>query len=51
MSHPYEILQDKCRSLRLAETAKELPILLREAEAKGWTWGKSEISPKSAIHV
>lgn len=38
MSQPYEILQDKCRTLRLAETAKELPNLLREAEAKGWTY-------------
>lgn len=38
MSQPYEILQDKCRTLRLAETAKELPSLLREAEAKGWTY-------------
>ena len=37
-SHPYEILQDKCRTLRLAETAKELPNLLREAEAKNWTY-------------
>lgn len=36
--HPYEILQDKCRTLRLAETAKELPNLLREAEAKNWTY-------------
>lgn len=25
-------------NLRLAETAKELPSLLREAEAKGWTY-------------
>ncbi|WNF36618.1 ATP-binding protein [Bacillaceae bacterium IKA-2] len=38
MSQPYQILQDKCRTLRLAETAKELPNLLREAEAKGWTY-------------
>ena len=38
MSQPYEILQEKCRALRLAETAKELPNLLREAEAKGWTY-------------
>jgi len=38
MSQPYEILQAKCRSLRLAETAKELPKFLREAEAKGWTY-------------
>lgn len=34
----YEQLQDKCRSLRLAESAKELPRLLREAESKGWTY-------------
>lgn len=38
MGHPCESLQDKCRTLRLAETAKELPNLLREAEAKGWTY-------------
>ncbi len=38
MKHPYESLQDKCRTLRLAESAKELPTLLREAEAKGWTY-------------
>lgn len=38
MSQPYEILQEKCRALRLAETAKELPNLLREAEVKGWTY-------------
>ena len=35
MKQPYEVLQDQCRTLRLAETAKELPNLLREAEAKG----------------
>jgi DNA replication protein DnaC len=38
MSHPYEKLQEQCRTLRLAETAKELPNFLREAEAKGWTY-------------
>jgi DNA replication protein DnaC len=38
MSQPYESLQEKCRTLRLAETAKALPSLLREAEAKGWTY-------------
>lgn len=38
MNHPFESLQDKCRTLRLAESAKELPVLLREAEAKGWTY-------------
>ncbi|ANU09624.1 hypothetical protein BBH88_04595 [Planococcus antarcticus DSM 14505] len=38
MSHPYEGLQEKCRTLRLAETAKELPNFLREAESKGWTY-------------
>lgn len=31
-------LQDQCRSLRLAETAKELPNLLRKAEAQQWTY-------------
>lgn len=38
MSQPFEELQDKCRSLRLAETAKELPAFLREAESKSWTY-------------
>ncbi|WP_408010163.1 IS21-like element helper ATPase IstB [Pseudalkalibacillus sp. A8] len=38
MSHPYIELQEKCRTLRLAETAKELPNFLREAEAKSWTY-------------
>jgi DNA replication protein DnaC len=38
MSHPFEELQDKCRTLRLAETAKELPTFLREAESKNWTY-------------
>ena len=38
MSHPFELLQDKCRTLRLAETAKELPNLLRKAELKNWTY-------------
>lgn len=34
----YEDLQDQCRTLRLAEAAKELPRILREAESKGWTY-------------
>jgi DNA replication protein DnaC len=38
MSHPFEELQDKCRTLRLAETAKEIPTFLREAESKNWTY-------------
>lgn len=38
MSDLYESLQEKCRVLRLAETAKELPRFLREAEAKSWTY-------------
>ncbi|NJP38642.1 IS21-like element helper ATPase IstB [Alkalicoccus luteus] len=38
MSHPFDSLQQQCRTLRLAETAKELPTLLRKAEAKGWTY-------------
>jgi DNA replication protein DnaC len=38
MSNPFEVLQDKCRTLRLAETAKELPTFLREAESKNWTY-------------
>lgn len=38
MTQPFELLQDKCRALRLAETAKVLPSLMREAEAKNWTY-------------
>lgn len=38
MSDLYVALQEKCRTLRLAETAKELPRFLREAEAKNWTY-------------
>lgn len=38
MSELYGALQEKCRTLRLAETAKELPRFLREAEAKSWTY-------------
>jgi DNA replication protein DnaC len=38
MSHPFEEIQDKCRTLRLAETAKEIPTFLREAESKNWTY-------------
>lgn len=30
-------LQDLCRSLRLAETAKELPSIIRKAESHQWT--------------
>lgn len=30
-------LQEQCRSLRLAETAKELPSFIRKAEAHQWT--------------
>ena len=33
MTHPMTQLQEQCRALRLAETAKELPDLLRKAEA------------------
>jgi DNA replication protein DnaC len=38
MTHPMTQLQEQCRSLRLAETAKELPTLLRKAEANQWTY-------------
>lgn len=38
MTDFYHELQEKCRALRLAETAKELPNTLREAELKGWTY-------------
>ncbi|CAM4040443.1 hypothetical protein MEZE111188_21470 [Mesobacillus zeae] len=35
MTSPFDRLQQQCRTVRLAETAKELPTLLRKAEAKG----------------
>ncbi|MET3696657.1 IstB-like ATP binding protein [Bacillus oleivorans] len=38
MTHPMTQLQEQCRSLRLAETAMELPNLLREAESRQWTY-------------
>lgn len=38
MTNPADGLQEKCRTLRLAETAKELPTLLRNAEAESWTY-------------
>lgn len=38
MTSPIELLQEKCRTLRLAETAKELPALLRNAESGSWTY-------------
>jgi len=38
MTHPMTQLQDQCRSLRLSETAKELPTLLRKAESHQWTY-------------
>lgn len=38
MTNPMINLQDKCRTLRLAETAKELPSILRKAEANSWTY-------------
>lgn len=38
MTHPMAQLQEQCRSLRLAETAKELPTLLRQAESNQWTY-------------
>jgi len=38
MSEIHEILQEKCLILRLFETAKNLPNLLREAERKNWTY-------------
>ncbi|MCF3945061.1 ATP-binding protein, partial [Oceanobacillus sp. APA_J-2(6-2)] len=38
MTEFYQELQEKCRALRLAETAKELPSMLREAESKGLTY-------------
>lgn len=38
MNQPVETLQQQCKQLRLAETARELPALLREAEKKNWTY-------------
>jgi len=38
MTEAYHDLQQKCRTLRLAETAKALPDMLRMAEAKNWTY-------------
>lgn len=38
MTSPATDLQEKCKSLRLAETAKELPELLRSAESENWTY-------------
>ncbi|GAA0504464.1 IS21-like element helper ATPase IstB [Salinibacillus aidingensis] len=38
MEQVYDHLQEKCRTLRLAETAKKLPEILRNAEAKNWTY-------------
>lgn len=38
MTSPVEALQDKFKTLRLAETAKELPTLLRSAESGSWTY-------------
>jgi len=38
MTHPMTQLQEQCRSLRLAETAKELPNILRKAESHQWTY-------------
>ena len=35
MTQPFEALQDICRALRLAETAKELPSFMHAAEDKG----------------
>ncbi|WP_240378209.1 IS21-like element helper ATPase IstB [Bacillus piscicola] len=40
MTEFYRELQNKCSTLRLAETAKELPNMLREAESKGWTYSE-----------
>lgn len=38
MTNTYDDLQQKCRTLRLAETAKELPNMLRMAESQNWTY-------------
>ncbi|MBT2584250.1 IS21-like element helper ATPase IstB [Planococcus sp. ISL-109] len=38
MTAPVTALQEKFRALRLAETAKELPALLRNAESENWTY-------------
>jgi len=38
MTSPVTALQEKFKNLRLAETAKELPELLRSAESESWTY-------------
>jgi|GEM_PF-5824562 len=38
MNKTVKELQDYFRQLRLAETAEELPQLLREAEKASWTY-------------
>lgn len=38
MANAYDDLQQKCRPLRLAETAKGLPNMFRAAESKHWTY-------------
>src|SRR5699024_9407122 len=38
MTNIYDDLQQKCRTLRLRETAKERPNMLRMAESNHWTY-------------
>lgn len=38
MKRPVESLQEKFQQLRLSETARELPDLLRKAESASWTY-------------
>ncbi|WP_160726221.1 IS21-like element helper ATPase IstB [Bacillus sp. USDA818B3_A] len=38
MTTTVQILQEQLRHLRMTETANELPILLRNAETKSWTY-------------
>ena len=36
--HNVQVLQEQLRHLRMTETANELPVLLRNAETKSWTY-------------
>lgn len=38
MTTTVQVLQEQLRHLRMTETANELPVLLRNAETKSWTY-------------
>jgi len=38
MSQSLDLLQQQLRSLRLAETAKALPSIMKQAETDDWTY-------------